>query len=64
MVLLKGKHGRGRIKWKVGIDMYTLLYVEQMSNKDLPCSTGKSTEYSIVTYMRKEPEKEWIYLCN
>ena len=26
-------------------------------------STGKSTQYCVVTYMGKESEKEWIYVC-
>ena len=36
--------------------------MEWMSNKDLQCSTGKSTQYSVVTYIGKEYEKEWIYV--
>ena len=25
--------------------------------------TGSSTQYSVITYMGKELEKEWIYVC-
>ena len=25
-------------------------------------STGNSTQYSVITYMEKESEKEWIYV--
>ena len=25
-------------------------------------STGNSTQYSVITYMGKETEKEWIYV--
>ena len=25
-------------------------------------STGNSTQYSVITYMGKESEKEWIYV--
>ena len=35
--------------------------MEWMRNKDLLYSTGKSTQYSVVTYIGKESEKEWIY---
>ena len=30
----------GEIKWEFGIDVYTLLYMEWMSNKDLTYRTG------------------------
>ena len=30
--------------------------------KDLLYSTENSTQYSAITYMRKESEKEWIYI--
>ena len=33
-----------------------------MSIKDLLYSTGKSTQYSVVTCMGKESKKEWIYV--
>ena len=39
-------------------DGYTLLYIKQIINKDLLYSTMKSTQYSIITYMGKESEKE------
>ena len=28
------------------------------TNKDLLCNTGNSTQYSVITYMGKESEKE------
>ena len=48
-----GKRGRG-INWEIGIDVYTLLYIKQITNKDLQYSTGNSTQYSVMTYMGKE----------
>ena len=30
--------------------------------KNLLYSTGNSTQYSVINYMRKEPKKEWIYV--
>ena len=56
-----GKHGGG-INWEIGIDIYTLLYIKQITNKDLLYSTGNSTQYSVMTYMGKESKKECIYV--
>ena len=42
--------------------LYTLLYLKQITNKDLLYSTGNSTQYSAVTHMGKESKKEWIYV--
>ena len=53
---------KGRIKQKVETDVYTLLYMEWKSNKDLLYSTGKSTQFSEVTCTRKEFKKDWIYV--
>ena len=47
-----GKGGEG-INWKIGIDTYTLLYIRQITNKDLLYTTGNSTQYSIMAYMGK-----------
>ena len=41
--------GKGTGKdWEFGIDMYTLLYLKQITNKDLLYSTGNSIEYSVI----------------
>ena len=52
----------GGINWEIGIDIYTLLYIKQITNKDLLYSTGNSTQYSVMAYMGKESKKEWIYV--
>ena len=36
--------------------------VKSKTNKDLLYSTGNSTQYSVITYMGKESEKELIYV--
>ena len=42
-------------KWgEMGIDIYTLLYIIQITNKDLLYSTGNSSQYSVMTFMGKE----------
>ena len=39
----------GGINWEFGIDLYTLLYLKQITNKDLLHSTGNSAQYSVIT---------------
>ena len=53
--LPKGKGG-------VGINIYTVLYVQQLVNKDLLYSTRNSTQHSVITYTRKESEKNQMYV--
>ena len=50
----------GGISWEIGIDIYTLLYIKQITNKNLLYSTGNSTQYSVMTYMGKESKRVWI----
>ena len=40
---------RGGLNWEFGIDMYTLLYLKRITNKDLLNSTGNSAQQSITT---------------
>ena len=37
------------INREIGIDIYTLLYIKQITNKNLLYSTGNSTQYSVMT---------------
>ena len=42
--------GDGRVmNWAIGIDMYTLLCIKYITNENLLCSTGTSTQCSVVT---------------
>ena len=59
---LPGVKGRRGINWETGSDIYTLLYIKQITNKNLLYSTGNSTQYSVMTYMGTESKKEWIYV--
>ena len=54
--------GEGGMNWEIGIDIYTLLCIKQITNENLLYSTGNSTQYSVVTYMGKESKKEGIYV--
>ena len=51
-----------RISWEIGIDIYTLLYITQVTNKNLLYSTRNSTQYSVMNYMGIESKKEWKYV--
>ena len=48
--------------WEIGIDIYTLLCIKQITNKDLLYSTGNSTQCLVIIYKGKESEKEYIYV--
>ena len=41
---------------------YILLYIKQITNMVILCSIGDYTQYLVITYNRKESEKEYIYL--
>ena len=41
-LIVMGVRGEG-INWETGIDIYTLLYIKQITNKDLLYSSGNST---------------------
>ena len=47
---------------EIEIDIYTLLYTKQKTNKDLQCSTGNSSQDPEMTYIGKESKKELIYV--
>ena len=49
--------GWGGMNWEIGIDIYTLLYIKQITNKDLLYSTGNFTQYSVMAYMGKNIKK-------
>ena len=48
-----------------GIDMYTLLYLKWITNKDLLYSTGNSAQGYVAAWMGEEFGGEWIhvYVC-
>ena len=48
--------------WEFGTGIYTLLYTKLIGNKDLLNSSEKSIQYSVIVYVGKESEKEWIYM--
>ena len=56
------RDGDGEIGQEFGINMYTLLYIKQKSNKDLLCSTRNYIQYLIIAYKGRESEEESIFV--
>ena len=53
--------GRGGIVREFGMDMYTLLYLKLITNKDLLYSTWKSVQCDVAVWMAGEFGEEWIH---
>ena len=49
---------RREINWEFGVNIYTLPNIKQITNNDLQCSTGNSTQYFVMNYMEKESKNE------
>jgi len=45
-----------------GMDMYTLLYLKWVTNKDLQYSTGNSAECYVAAWREVEFGREWVYV--
>ena len=54
----KGNRWVGGMDWRFGTGICIFLYVEWMINRHLFYSTLNSTQYSVITHMRKESEKK------
>ena len=48
LMVTRGEWGEGILR-ELGIDMYTLLYLKWITNKDLLYSTRNSTQYYVTT---------------
>ena len=61
--IVKGASGEG-IKWEIGVDMQTLLYITLVTNKNLLYSTKTSTQCSAMTDLGKNLQKSgYVYVC-
>ena len=56
-MVIKGETWGG-LNQELMMNIHTLLYIKQITNKDLLYSTGNSTQYSIITNMEKESKKK------
>ena len=45
-----------------GMDMYTLLHLKQITNKDVLYSTGNSAQCYVAAWMGREFGGEWIHV--
>ena len=61
-MVMGGERVEGGIDLDCGIDKHTVLYLKQMTNKDLLHNIGNAAQYSVITYMGKEFEKEYIHV--
>ena len=52
----------GGIYLEIDKDIYTLLYIKQITNKNLVYSTRNSTQHSVMTYVAIK-SKERGYIC-
>ena len=62
---IENKHGyqRGKkrgVNQEFGINIRTLIYINQIINNVIIHSTGNYTQYFVIIYNGKEPEKEYI----
>ena len=62
MVTGGGEGWREGIVSEFGIDMYTLLYLKRITNKDLLCSTGNSAQCYVAAWMGGESGGERIHV--
>ena len=59
---LPRRKGRGGINQEVEINIYIILYIKQITNKELLHNTGNYSPYFLITNKRKESENEYIYI--
>ena len=52
--------GRGTVR-EFGMDVYTLLYLKWITNKDRLYSTGNSADCYMAAWMGREFGEEWIH---
>ena len=45
------------------MNVYTLLYLKWITNKDLLYNTGNSTQCYVAVWMGREFGGEWVYVC-
>ena len=61
LMYTKGGRGSG-MNWEIGIYIYTLVCIKQITNENLLYSTGNSTQCSVVTKMGRKSKKQGIYV--
>ena len=54
---------REGINQELGISKHTLLYIKEITIKDLQYSTRNATQYSVTAYTRKESDTMNMCIC-
>ena len=57
----EGEVGEGIVR-EFGMDVYTLLYLKWITNKDRLYSTGNSADCYMAAWMGREFGEEWIHI--
>ena len=57
-----GKDGQKGMVREFQMDMYALLYLKWITNKDLPYSASNSAQYYVAAWMGGEFGGEWIHV--
>ena len=54
------------MNWEIGIEVYILLYIKQITNKNLPYSAVNSAQYIVIAYLgiKSKKKRECMYICN
>ena len=50
----------GGVNWEIGVDMYILLYIRSITNKNLLYCRGNFTQYSVMAYVGNGSEKKGV----
>ena len=59
--VIKTRMGEGTVR-EFGMDVYTLLYLKWITNKDLLYSTGNSAQCYVAAWTGGEFSREWIHV--
>ena len=62
IIVTRGDGLKEGIVREFGIDKYTWLYLKQIANKDLLCSTRNSAQCYVVAWMGWKFGGEWIHV--
>ena len=61
LMVAGGRMGKAIVK-RFGMGMYTLLYLKQITNKDLVYSMWNSVQWYVATRTERESGGEWVYV--
>ena len=62
LLVTRGEGWQEGIDWEFGTDMYTLLYLKWIANKDLLHSMGNSAQCYVAAWVGGEFRGEWMHV--